>query len=301
MNEPPAPSYAVDKRLVAASFNAAAEHYDQYAVLQQTVCARLVERLELVRVAPRRVLDIGAGTGTAARRLVNNYRRATVIGVDLALQMLRAGSYRGSRWRSRTQAVCADAEALPFAAASAGLIFSSLTLQWCNDLDAVFQECRRVLARDGLLLFSTLGPDTLKELRQSWAEVDAYTHVNAFMDMHDVGDALIRAGFAGPVLDVEHITLTYASIEELLRDLKVVGAHNVTAARPRGLTGKGTLQRLRTAYERYRTDDRLPATYEVVYGHAWLPAVDARPQDGSTVAQFPANEMRAALRRHRGS
>ncbi len=299
MKDPQASRHAVDKRLVAAAFNAAAKRYDRHAVLQSTVRERLLERLDVIRIDPGRVLDVGAGTGAASRALAKKYRQAEVIGVDLAFEMLQVGRDRRLLRRARRQDVCADAEALPFTHASAELVFSNLTMQWCNELDAVMQECQRVLRPGGLLLFSTLGPDTLSELRASWAQVDDHTHVNVFIDMHDVGDALIRAGFGGPVMDVENITLTYATVEDLLRDLKAIGAHNVTAARARGLTGKRALGLLRDAYERFRVDGRLPATYEVVYGHAWRPDADARVQDGSTVTQFPAEEMRAALRQRR--
>ncbi|MGD8617251.1 MAG: malonyl-[acyl-carrier protein] O-methyltransferase BioC, partial [Gammaproteobacteria bacterium] len=128
---------------------------------------------------------------------------------------------------------------------------------------------RRVLRPGGLLLFTTLGPDTLRELRDSWAAVDGYSHVNLFLDMHDVGDRLVRARFADPVMDVERLTLTYPDVWKLMRDLKQVGAHNVTTGRPRGLMGKSHMRRLGAAYERYRTDGVLPASYEVVHGHAW--------------------------------
>ena len=238
MKDPQASRHAVDKRLVAAAFNAAAKRYDRHAVLQSTVRERLLERLDVIRIDPGRVLDVGAGTGAASRALAKKYRQAEVIGVDLAFEMLQVGRDRRLLRRARRQDVCADAEALPFTHASAELVFSNLTMQWCNELDAVMQECQRVLRPGGLLLFSTLGPDTLSELRASWAQVDDHTHVNVFIDMHDVGDALIRAGFGGPVMDVENITLTYATVEDLLRDLKAIGAHNVTAARARGLTGK---------------------------------------------------------------
>ena len=152
------------------------------------------------------------------------------------------------------------------------LLFSNLALQWCLDLDQTFNEFRRVLKPGGLLMFTTFGPDTLRELRSCWSQVDGYTHVNNFFDMHDVGDALVRNSFAEPVMDMELLTMTYKDVPSLMRDLKTIGAHNVTQGRSRKLTGKGRLQRVNAAYEQYRSDGVLPVSYEVVYGHAWIAA-----------------------------
>jgi malonyl-CoA O-methyltransferase len=169
----------------------------------------------------------------------------------------------------RFERVCADVRQLPFSDASVDIAVSNLMLQWCDDLDAAFREVRRVLKPDGLFAFTTFGPDTLRELRAAWAAVDGYSHVNTFIDMHDIGDALVRAGLTEPVLDVERVTLTYKDVLSLMRDLKVIGAHNVTAGRPRGLTGRGALRRVEAAYEPARRSGLIPATYEVVYAAAW--------------------------------
>jgi malonyl-CoA O-methyltransferase len=174
------------------------------------------------------------------------------------------------------------------------MLFSSLMLQWCNDPDRVLRECRRVLRPGGVLHFSTLGPDTLIELRRSWQAADpVHAHVSRFIDMHDLGDALGRAGFAEPVLDVERITLTYDDARDLMRDLKAIGAHNATAGRARGLTGRQTLARMLAAYEGYRRDGKLPATYEVVFGQAWCPTGPLRSRGlpaGETVV--PLSQLR---------
>ena len=184
--------------------------------------------------------------------------------------MLRHTRRRG-RWLRRPHAVCADAARVPLASRSVDLVFSNLMLQWCNDPDTVFGEFRRVAAPGGLLTFTTFGPDTLKELRSAWSAADGYSHVNRFIDMHDLGDALVRAGFAEPVMDVEQFTLTYDDLRGLMNDLKAMGAHNVTHGRSRGLTGRRRLAAAVAAYEAFRVDGRLPATWEVVYGHAWVP------------------------------
>ena len=264
----------IDKRSARRAFEKAAPDYDRAAVLQREIAKRMEERLDYVRLEPGVVLDLGSGTGYAVDALQRRYRKARVIALDFALAMLRIARRRGSVLR-RPRCVCADAEALPLTDACVDLIFSNATLQWCNDLDRTFRELARVLKPGGLLMFTSFGPDTLRELRDAWATVDGYRHVSPFPDMHDVGDALVRARFAEPVMDAEHLTVTYEAVRSLMSDLKVLGTRNATVERPRGLTGPGRLRSLERAYEMHRRDGRLPATYEVVYGHAWGPV--ARP------------------------
>ena len=263
--------YRLDKQQTRRAFAQAADTYDGAAALQREVGARLLERLDYVRLTPARVLDLGSGTGDISHALLRRYRKAQVVTLDLAFTMAQRSRRRGG-WLRRPRAVCADAERLPFADASFELLISNLMLQWCQDLDRAFAEFRRVLAPGGLLLFTTFGPDTLRELRHSWRRVDDHTHVNAFIDMHDIGDALLRAGLAEPVMDVERMAVTYPDARDLMHDLKALGAHNVTAGRNRGLTGPRRLQRMLEAYEAFRQDGRLPASYEVVHGHAWAVA-----------------------------
>ena len=256
------------KILARRSFESAAAAYDQASALQQEVGQRLLQRLDLVKIQPDRILDLGSGTGQCIPDLLARYRKAQVVALDIALPMLWRARKRG-RWLRKPGCVCADAERLPFADSSFDLVFSNLMLQWCVELEVVFTELQRVLRPGGLLLFTSFGPDTLHELRGSWQQVDGYSHVNAFADMHDVGDALLRTRFADPVMDVERLTVTYADVWKLMRELKQIGAHNVTAGRPRGLTGKARMQRLVGAYEHYRSQGVLPASYEIVNGHAW--------------------------------
>ena len=262
--------FSLDRDLVRRAFQRAAPGYDAAAVLQRQVGERLLERLELTTLAPDRILDIGCATGQPTLDLRKRYRDAKLLGVDIAEAMLKLARRR-QPWLRPARFVCAEASALPFSQASFDLLYANLVLQWCDDLDATLLEWRRLLKPHSLLLFSTLGPDTLKELRTAWSAVDGFNHVNRFLDMHDVGDAIIRAGFVEPVMDVEHVTLTYDDVFGLMRDLKRIGAHNVTAGRSRGLTGRRRLDALSRAYERWRRDGRLPATYEVVYGTAWTP------------------------------
>lgn len=267
-------AYLIDKKSVRASFGRAAADYDAAAVMQHEVFERMFARLDLVKLAPQHVLDAGCGTGRGALRLAERYRGSHVTALDIAPPMLQFASARRpwlSRlpWRSRQTFVCGDIEAMPLAAGSVDLAWSNLAVQWCNDLDLACREMHRVLRPQGLLMFSTFGPDTLMELRAATSADPAHTHVSRFFDMHDIGDALVRAGFAAPVLDVERFTLTYDDVLALMRDLKVIGAHNATAGRPRGLEGRSFLRRVTENYERFRRDGKLPATYEVVYGHAW--------------------------------
>lgn len=272
---PQADRFALDREQLRRAFERASAGYDRAAVLQADVRTRLLARLEYVKLAPQVIVDAGCGTGHASRELKRRYPRARVIALDIAPGMLRAALRQRSWWRP-FERVCADAVRMPLPDASVDLLYSNLMLQWIDDLEGVFAEFRRVLRPRGLLTFSTFGPDTLRELRSAWASVDDRTHVNRFIDMHDIGDALLRARLSEPVLDVEHFTLTYADARALMRDLKAIGAHNVTAGRPAGLTGRGRLHAMSAAYERYRSDGRLPATYEVVYGQAWGRAETAR-------------------------
>lgn len=283
--------YQIDKSLIRTSFDRAAAQYDEAAVLQREVGERLLERLDLIKLAPTRILDIGAGTGRLTRQLAKRYAKARVIALDLAPAMLAQARTHVS-WFSKQEFVCGDAESLPLADDSVDMIFSSLTFQWCQDLDGALRECYRVLRPGGLLMFTTLGPDTLKELRDSWSVADGYNHVNAFVDMHDIGDALMRARYADPVIDVETITLNYHNVFQLMRDLKRLGAHNLTGGRSRGLTGKKRLLAMQEAYESYRIKDMLPASYEVVYGHAWAPQVKpVGHQDESGAFHFPVHQL----------
>lgn len=268
-------AYALDPKSVRRCFDRAARTYDTAAVLHAEVRQSLLERLQWVTLKPGVVLDAGAGTGHASRALQRRYPKAMVVALDSSLQMLKAAGKQRS-WLRPFERVCADAQALPLPEGCVDLIVSNLMLQWC-DPDAAFAEFRRVLKPQGLLSFSALGPDTLRELRLAWAEVDVRSHVHQFIDMHDLGDALVRNGFAAPVLDVERITLQYREVRKVAEDLKATGAHNSTAGRTRGLTSPRKFAAMQAAYEQFRQDDRLPATYEVVFAHAWAPMHAPRP------------------------
>lgn len=289
-------AYRRDKTGVRRNFNRAAGSYEQVAVLQRTIGQRLLERLEVIRLAPARILDLGAGTGRLSAQLAQRYARAQVIQLDLALAMLQQAG-QGQTICSRQHLLCADAETLPLADECAELAFSNLMLQWVARLDETLAEVYRTLRPGGLLLFATFGPDSLVELRESWAGADDYVHVNAFTDMHDVGDALVRAGFIEPVMETEPFTLVYDDVPALLRELKNLGAGNVNAGRRKTLTGKRALHAMQTEYRRrYGNDDGLPATFEAIYGHAWAPEVKRKRQEELEPGVFPVTFSKAPLK-----
>jgi len=293
----------LDPQRTRRAFERAAATYDASAVVQREVGQRMAERLAVVKLQPAAILDVGCGTGDALGELSTRYPDAFVLGLDSAYRMLetargRTAAARASgrslfaRWLgagARTGAepalVCGEACRLPVATGCIDLVWSNLTLQWINETPVALYEFHRVLRSGGLLLFTSFGPDTLKELRSAFAALDQATHVSRFLDMHDLGDMLVHAGFADPVMDMETITLTYEDATTMMRDIKSIGAHNATRGRPRGLIGRARWQRVLSALEAFRRDGRLPATYEVVYGHAWK----AQPRlaaDGRAIVRF---------------
>ncbi len=273
-----------DLAKVRRSFSRAASSYDEAAFLQREVADRMLERLDYIRLQPRAVLDLGTGTGYCCDDLLRRYKSAHLVALDFAEGMLKMAAKRGRILR-RPSPVCASAESLPFADSSFGLLVSNLMLQWCHPVDEYFREFYRVLEPGGLLMFTSFGPDTLMEMRAAWQEVDGEPHVHGFLDMHDVGDALFREGFVNPVMDAERIVLTFGDVLSLLRELKAIGASNAEAQRLRGLTGRHALKRFAEAYEAFRSAEGvLPATYEVVYGHAWVP--EAKREVGDAGRSF---------------
>ena len=267
MAEPDEP-FRLDRARMRAAFECARAPGESAAALQANVATELLARLAMVRCAPRVVLDLGAGTGRTTRELSRRYRGALVIALDLAPGMLRQARRQQGLWR-RFARVCGDALRLPLMDTSVDLVFSSLMLQWCEPLEMALAEVRRVLRPEGFFAFSSLGSGTLHELRSAWAQADHYNHVNHFRDVHEVGDALVHSGLMEPVLDVDRLELGYSDVLSLMRDLKAVGAHNVTAGRPRALAGRARLARVQQGYEAFRRDANLPATCEVIYGVSW--------------------------------
>jgi len=285
------------KQAIRRAFERAAHTYDHSAFLQREVARRLDEHLEEMKISPRVILDAGCGTGSGFPLLSRRFPEAEVVALDLAHSMLCqarqaqiSSGWRGwwgrvaAQRRGRLLPLCADIEHLPLARHSLDMVWSSLSLQWV-DLPRAFHEFQRVLKPGGLLLFASLGPDTLHELRAAGQGVDGHARVNDFVDMHDVGDALVAAGFSHPVMEMERLTLTYQELRALLFDLKGIGARTIMAGRRDGLMGKGAWAQLQANYERFRQDGRLPATYEVVYGHAWAGQPN-KLADGRQIIEF---------------
>jgi malonyl-CoA O-methyltransferase len=291
---------AMDARAVRRHFARAAATYDGAAVLQREVGRRMAERLDVVKLAPAAILDAGCGTGDAQAGLALRYPAARRVALDIAPPMLgmakaKAGQTRsafarmvsvftGGPGNGEADFVCGDVAALPFAGGSFDLAWSNLMLQWVGDLPGALKELNRVLRPDGLITFSTFGPDTLRELRAAFAGIDRHMHVGRFADMHDIGDMLVGAGFGDPVMHMELFTLTYADAPAMLRDLKAIGATNATRARPRALMGRARWERALAALDAARRDGRIPATFEVIYGHAWKAAPKRTPEGDAIVA-----------------
>ena len=296
----------VDPRAVKRAFARAAQSYDGAAVLQREIAARMLSRLDVVKLAPTMILDAGCGTGESTVELAARYPDARVVGFDLAYPMTLAARDRVARNRSiyqrllapfaprraaGAQLLCADLNALPFANLAFDLAWSNLALQWVNDLPRVFVELRRCLRVGALLTFTTFGPDTLKELRAAFASADGHPHVSRFVDMHDIGDMLVAAGYADPVMDMEYLTLTYATPLDLMKELKTLGATNAARGRPRGLTGRRRFDRVVSHLQAGAVDGRVPATFEVVYGHAWK-VEPSRTPDGLPIVQVQRAKRR---------
>ena len=252
-------SFVIDRCAVEKSLAAAAWTYDSNARIPNLIADRLLDRLDFVRLNPTRIMDFGMRTGYTMRHLKKRYNTAsTVVGMEFSLPMLLQGR----------DGVVGEYTSLPFSDYSMDLIFSNLTFHWSANLRKTLEECRRVLKPKGLLLFSTMGPETLKELRESFS--DEKWHVHAFYDMHDVGDILTYLNFLDPVIDMEQLTVNYSSIFQLLKDLKLTGAHNAAKGRCRGLTGKMQWQCMLKSYEAQRNESgTFPVTLEVIYGHAF--------------------------------
>ena len=308
----PEPFYA-DRTALKRNFGRAAVHFGQADALHREVGSRMLERLGYIKIDPARVLDLGSATGGALSGLQERYPRAQLLALDFARPMVSAAVPGAAPWHARLAAslrrqaaaplgVQADMAQLPLTGGALDLVWSNLALHWLDDPQPAIREAQRALAVDGLFMFSTLGPDTLMELREAFAEAaqtpqqKAAWRVKRFIDLHDIGDVLVGAGFVTPVMDMEKLTLTYETLEGLFADLRNSGSVNAMLGRSRGLLSRAMLARVRAAYEARRakrSDARLPATFEVIYGHAWK-GRPRRTAGGEAVMNFvPPAEYRA--------
>ncbi|HKY01349.1 MAG TPA: methyltransferase domain-containing protein, partial [Burkholderiales bacterium] len=248
-------------------------------VLAREVENRLAERLQYIKLEPQRIVDAGCGASSATLHLRQRYPDAVIHGVDSSFNALRharapanwLGRLRGVFHSPREHWVAADMTHLPFAPGSCDLLWSNLSLAWADDPLACFKEWQRALRVGGLVMFTTYGPDTLKELRSAFGE-DPFPHVHPFIDMHDLGDMMVASGFAEPVMDMEMLTLTYSNVPAMLGELRATGQVNAHRGRRRALTAKGRWAQMTTRYAAMAREGRIPATFEIVYGHAWKPA-----------------------------
>lgn len=296
MTLPATPSgepFFADRAALRRNFDRAAATFAKGDELHREVASRMLERFDVIKLAPRRILDAGAGTGGSSVGLRARFPAAGLFALDLSPAMLRAGTPRHSLWHRlrgagpATRPLCGDMAALPFSSGAFDLVWSNLALHWLDDPLPAMREAGRTLGIGGLFMFSTLGPDTLKELRECFAQAGTGWHVKRFIDLHDLGDALGQAGFGAPVMDMEILTLTYADLDGLFADLRASGSANAMTGRRRTLTGRARMQRVRSAYEMARRDGRLPATFEVIYGHAWKAAPRSRRSAEAVISFTP--------------
>lgn len=262
------PKHSLNIVDVRRRFDRAARSFDTADFVHSVTRDGLFARLQPVVIDAHVVVDLGCATGSATRRLAQRFRGAKIMAVDLSRHMLEACRAKQG-WFSKVRAIQADASALPFADRSIDIVFANLMLPWADDPVKLAEEMSRVLRQDGLFVFATLGPDSLLELRDAWADVDEYQHVNRFLDMHDIGDSLVRAGLRDPVLDVDRLTVTYDTAAMLFRDLTASGARNALANRNHSLVGKGRLDAVRKHLERSGPGDTISLNLELVYGHCW--------------------------------
>lgn len=280
----------VDRLQVGRRFSRVASRYEEGDFFAREVDRRMQERLDYVKIEPKTILDLGCSRGGSFPGLAGRYPDARLIGLDAAPAMLTAGRTPRAGWqrllglgKAAEQRLAADAAKLPLKNASASMVWSNLLLHWLDDPLPALAEAHRVLEVGGLLMFSTLGPDSLKELRAAFG--DGYAHTQRFIDMHDLGDMLVGCGFADPVMDMEVVTLTYDDLDTLFAELRAAGSSCAMKARRHGLTGRQAWATARAAYETMRREGKLPATFEVVYGHAWKVAPKQTP-DGRAIVRF---------------
>lgn len=257
------------KQEICNAFNKNAQDYEQAAIVQREIGDRLFERLDYLKIQPRSVLDLGCGSGYFSKQLKKRYPKALIVGLDLAIEMLSQSKAKQS-WLKQWPLVNADMTSMPFPTGTFDLVFANQAIHWVNPVNLVMQEINRVMNVDGCFMFSTLGPDTFRELREAWAFADPYAHTNNFMDMHDLGDAMLMEHFLDPVVDMEKLSVHYATLSSLVRALKSQGVRNINLARNQGLTGKKPWRIFEESMALFCTEKGLyPLTYEVVYGHAW--------------------------------
>lgn len=268
------------RQRVKGAFSKSASSYNEAAILQKEIVSRLIAKLKVLQSdAMRSVLDVGSGTGLACHTLSDMFGRNSYHAFDFSHEMLRFAQQANKNISQ--QSVCGDVVALPYQKEIFDVVFSASTYQWCNDLNSAFSNALYVLKENGLFIFSSFGPGTLKELRYCFNQVDNEMHVSSFVDIQQHGDTMLAAGFYAPVIESESITVEYNSPLQLLSDLRATGATNHLEGRKRGLMSRSRLQAMLEEYEKLALGNgKYPATYKVIYGHGWKKPIDL-PQNGT--------------------
>ncbi len=270
-------AHQLDSNYLQRVFNSNAEKFDDHAWLHREVGDRLIEHLEPITIDPNRLLDLGSATGDLSLALTQRYKSAQIYSLDFARNMLSRAHAKSPRWFSRQHFICNQAQKLSLADQCVKLVCSNLLFPWLDNPQQALAEIYRVLDTDGLLMLSSFGPQTLSELRQGFSQVDNYVHINAFMDMHDLGDVMGSVGFRDVVVDSERITVTYKSFQALIKDVQALGAGNANQGRSRGLMSRGNLANLERAYESHRQDGLFVLSFELVFAHGWKQGVTKGP------------------------
>lgn len=268
---------------IIRNFNKAAALFDATAFLFSEVNARVIQRLDVIPLLPKRILDCGAGTGIGTQALLKKYKKAEVISFDLSTAMLNKAKKK-KFWRQKNYFVCGNADKLPFATDSFDFVYSNLMLHWCDDIQTIFAEWQRVLKPNGLLMFTALGPDSCKELFGAVHTIKPDQFVQGFIDMHDLGDALLKNQLLDPVMDIENLQINYSNAEQLLKELRAVGGRNLHPKRLKNLFGKSYYLQLVAELNKIKTrDKKIPLSMEVIYGHAWAGDVNRSINKGSHI------------------
>jgi malonyl-CoA O-methyltransferase len=277
------------KSEICNAFNAHAFEYEKVARVQKEIGERLFERLDMLIMSPKYILDLGCGTGFFTKMLRKRYPKACIVGLDIAQMMLKQAKKSQTYFKSWSL-VQADMLSMPFPSGLFDLVFANQAIHWGMPLGGMMRELNRVMNAKGCLMFTTLGPDTFRELRDAWATVNEYAHTNAFKDMHELGDVLLAEHFIDPVVDMEILEVHYASLSKLLRALKTQGVRNIHPNRNPGLTGRQAFGRFEAAMAGFRTEQgQFPLTYEVVYGHAWKGLLNRTTEGTETF--FPISQL----------
>lgn len=264
----------IDKSFKRKIFNRSANSYDKFSMLQNEVSDNLFDRLIKIQLNPKLILDLGCGTGRNGQILSSIYKQAEIVNYDFSENMLLQARHKQINLidnileTNRPSFICGDIENLVFPKKIFDIVWSTNSLQWCNDLPTTFKNIGSILKPNGLFIFTTFGPKTLYELRNITKEISSFKKTNDFIDTSSIKNILINEGFSNPVVESEDISLKYNSIKNLFLELKSIGATSGLMTKKIGLTGKSFLKNIEEGYENYKYKGKYCATYEVIYGYA---------------------------------